>query len=151
MIPPLPPPMPPWPGGKPPWERAGAGQTGSEAQQPQQQAAQPQMQQAAPPLRPQVLHGLVPPQMVQPTYPMWVMPQPYFRPAPPARPAQQPPRPQPAPPQQQAAQQPQATGPMKVERAEETTSNPQQFRPVLPVSMPGLPLGARHRDYWTRS
>ena len=134
MIPPLPPPMPPWPGGNPPWKR------GQEAQQPQQPAPQPQQQQQSTPqlnVRPQVIHGLVPPQMLHPTYPFWITPQPR---------QVQPQQVQPQPQRQQMQQ-----GPMKVERAEEKSTEPQPFHPVLPVAAPGLPHGARQREYWKRS
>ncbi|HYF91347.1 MAG TPA: hypothetical protein VD969_03770 [Symbiobacteriaceae bacterium] len=141
MIPPLPPPMPPWPGNKPPWERSREGQKGPEgqpqAQSQLQQQQTAQQQQFLP--RPQVLHGLVPPQMLHPTYPHWITPQPYFRPGPPPQPVTRPP-------QQQLAEQPNP-GSMKTERTEEKVQS-QPFRPVLPVSAPGLPLGARHRHYW---
>jgi hypothetical protein len=152
MFPPLPPAMPPWPGGKPPWERAAeVKQSPPPAGQQQQQGAQQAM--PAFPVRPQVVHGLVPPQLLQPTLPFWITPQ-YFR-------APQPqPQPQAQPVPQRPQQQAQApgpvieqtpAGPVRVERTEEKSNKPQQFVPVLPVMSPGLPLGARQRDYWTRT
>ncbi|HYF78325.1 MAG TPA: hypothetical protein VD973_14395 [Symbiobacteriaceae bacterium] len=192
MFPPLPPAMPPWPGSKPPWERTaevkqsppsagqqqqGAGQqtqgAGQQPQNPGQQLQGAQPPGPAFPLRPQVVHGLVPPQLLQPTLPFWITPQ-YFRAPPqqvPVRQPQQQPRPQvqhQAPPQVQPPQQqphpqqgqPQAAGstiqqtpagPMRVERTEDQSSKQQPFVPVPPVVPPGLPLGARQRSYWTRS
>lgn len=161
MIPRLPPPIPPWPGFKPP------GQAGE--QEANQGGAQPSHQnQGAAPQGPGVmpiLHGLVPPQMTRPTYPVWFVPHPVWaqtqaqvqalQQAP--QQAQQPVQlPIALPVQQQAqrpvAQQPRsAVPPVMVERSDPEVQNSQPFQPVFPVAgvpTPSLPTGARQRQYW---
>lgn len=100
---------------------------------PQAQAPQPQPQ---PQLQPQVLHGLVPPQHMTPTYPAWIGPQQMAqRPQPQAQPA----------PQNQTQ-----TPPYQIERSEPQQSQAPAFAPVPPVvGVPtvGLPTGARDRSY----
>lgn len=108
-----------------------------------------------------ILHGLVPPHMLGPTFPMWITP--------PAvaqlqqlaqqqllQQAQQP-NPAPAPKPKQKAEPPKpkveehvASG-MKVMRTEPEKHETPAYHPVLPVfgvDTPVLPLGTRERRFW---
>jgi len=199
MIPPMPPTMPPWPGNKPPWEaireleakrareqeeaarEAAAKEAAAKeaaAREAEQRARQQAQQQPFQPwmvggpragAMPIIVHGLLPPQMIQHTMPLWVGPSMVLpgmqqapaghQPQPQQQPVQQ------APPQQVQAQRPAASSdgstttlvpqgpgqpPLRVERSAPEQEQGAQLHPVMPVQTVfnvGLPTGARARRF----
>lgn len=190
MIPPMPPTMPPWPGNKPPWEaireleakrareqeeaaarEAAAKEAAArEAEERARQQARQQQLQAwmaggpRPGAIPIIVSGLLPPQLIQHTMPLWVGPS-MMLPGMQQAPAGHPPLPQQQPVQQVQAQQqpprdngssttivPQGPGqpPLRVERSAPEQEQGTQLHPVMPVQSVfnvGLPTGARSRRF----